>query len=114
MGYVAWAWRSPGPGERADLHEFQAECLHLGKNAEQGRAVQQTGQHGVSPLPPRYQRRERGQRCGTELALQPDRVQGRDRIHGLMIAGWQVSLHRQNQVTRALVMARTGGITKIQ
>jgi hypothetical protein len=31
-----------------------------------------------------------------------------------MIAGWQVSLHRQNQVTRALVMARTGGITKIQ
>jgi hypothetical protein len=59
---------SPGPGglrgrvSGRDLHEFQSECLHLGKNAEQGRAVQQAGQHGVSPLPPRYQRRERGQR----------------------------------------------------
>jgi hypothetical protein len=88
------------PRELADLEQVQAERLHLSQHAKQCRLIDETSQFGVVAVLPRHHRRERGQCCGTEVTLDPDRIQGSGRIHRAMVEGWHVKPHRQDQVIR--------------
>ena len=88
--------------ELADLKQVEAERLDLGQHAEQRRPVQEAGEHSVGALPLRHQRWERGQPGGTEVTLDPDRVQDGCWVHEAMVGWWQVNPHHQNQVTALL------------
>ena len=56
-------------------------------------------------MPPRHHRRESGQHHGAEVPVDPDRVQGGDRVHDLTLGGGQVNSHHQDPVIAASVAA---------
>ena len=88
--------------ELADLDEVEAERLDLSQYAVQCRPVQQAGEHGVGAVVLRHQRRERREHRGSEVAVEPDRVQGGCWVHEAMVGRWQVSPHHQDLVIAAL------------
>jgi hypothetical protein len=85
--------------ELADLDQVQAERLDLGQHAVQRRPVQQAGQHGVGAAGLWYQRRERRQQRGPEVAADLDHVPGGRWVHEAMVGSRQVNPHHQDQVT---------------
>ena len=85
--------------ELADLDEVEAERLDLGQYAVQCRAIQEAGEHSVRAVLPRYQRRERGQHRGAEVAADPDRVPDGCWVHEAMVGRWLVNPHHQDLVT---------------
>ena len=86
-------------GKLADLDEVKAERLDLGQDAVECRPVQRAGEHGVCAGVPRHQRWERRKHRSAEVAVDPDRVQGRCWVHEAMVECGQVSPHHQNQVS---------------
>src|SRR3954451_11287687 len=96
------------PRELADLEEIQAEGLDLREYAVQGRLIQEAGEHGLRAAPARCHRRERTQHRRTEVALDPDPVQGGCRVHAAMVEGREVTPHRSDQVS-AWLPHQSGG-----
>jgi hypothetical protein len=91
--------------ELAYLEQVEAEGLDLSQDAVQRGLVQEPGEHGVRPVPPRRHRREPGQHGGAEVPVDPDHVPGGCRVHDAMVKGWQVKPHHQDPVTAGLERA---------
>jgi hypothetical protein len=78
----------------ADLEEVKAKRLDLSQDAMEPGPVQHAGQDCLRALPLHGQGGKRGQQRGAEMAVDPDQVPGRCRVHavnGLAQAGESAS-----------------------
>ena len=89
-------------GEMADLDQVEAERVDLSQHAVECRPIQQAGEYSVGAMPLRYQRRERRQQRGVEVAVDLDRIPGGSCVHQAMVGRWQVNRHHQDLVTTVL------------
>jgi hypothetical protein len=82
-----------------DLQEFKAEGLELGEDAVERCGIrQQAGKHGLGALLMGYERRERRQQGGTEVAADPELVQDGVITHESMVGTRQVNRRRRDPV----------------
>ena len=94
--FVARFCRFGHRGEQANLQQVKAKRLDVSQHAVEGRLIQDARQNRDPAFLLRHHRRERRTQRGSEVPVDPDRVERW--VHGAIVGRGQVSPHRRDLV----------------